>query len=357
MLRQHRDHPVREIHRRCARPRLDVEFAAGTHVVAHVGDRDDEAPAAPAARLRIHGVVEVLGVGAVDRHERQLAQILASGQVRRFDVRAEAVRGAQDFGRKLLRQIVAQHRKACREVRWTQVLEHLDDATLSRILALGTLRDLDDHVVLVFGAVAVAQRYFDRIPVTRILGRDAAATGACVPDAADAFGRIADAPDEPRHAPAAVVDADGAHFDPIVMHERCRVGAREHERCRAVVGHDQNFAAGASAHPARNSFGLARSAEAVLALQCLSVAHHGGKPLAERVALRVRREAESLGKTRRAQGLGSFSQVLEQQFAARNRFGIARFLQLQVGIFAAPIIGAGARTGGSTSRHSEISLC
>ena len=51
LLRQHRQDAIREVHGRAALARLDVERAAGLHVVADVRDRDDDAPAA-ARRVR-----------------------------------------------------------------------------------------------------------------------------------------------------------------------------------------------------------------------------------------------------------------------------------------------------------------
>jgi hypothetical protein len=78
-LRQHRHDAVGEIGAVAALPRDLVERGAGADVVGHVGDRDDQPPAL-AVRLGEHRVVEVAGVGPVDRHERHGAQILPPGQ-------------------------------------------------------------------------------------------------------------------------------------------------------------------------------------------------------------------------------------------------------------------------------------
>lgn len=53
-----------------------IERRIRPHVVTHVRDGDDEAPAL-AMGLAVNSVVEVARVGTVDRDEAQLAQVLA----------------------------------------------------------------------------------------------------------------------------------------------------------------------------------------------------------------------------------------------------------------------------------------
>ena len=77
LLRQHRDDAAREVDRGRALVGVDVDRLAGPHVVADVGDRDDQAPAvvdlrlADLRRLAVDGVVEVARVLAVDGDERR----------------------------------------------------------------------------------------------------------------------------------------------------------------------------------------------------------------------------------------------------------------------------------------------
>ena len=78
-LRQHRQHPVREIHRVGAPPGLQVQRITRAHVVGDVRDRDDHVPAAGIARvgigLGVDRIVEVARVRTVDRDQRQRAQV------------------------------------------------------------------------------------------------------------------------------------------------------------------------------------------------------------------------------------------------------------------------------------------
>ena len=81
----------------------------GTHVVAHVRDRDDEAEALR-MRLGVDRVVEVARILAIDGDERQVAQVDARRGRARIDVRTEGVRLAQRRGRET--------RAAGRSARW-----------------------------------------------------------------------------------------------------------------------------------------------------------------------------------------------------------------------------------------------
>jgi hypothetical protein len=69
---------TREVHRGAALDRVFVERVARLDVVAHVGNRDDQAVAVGAAdldRLAVHRVVEVARVFAVDGDQRHIAQV------------------------------------------------------------------------------------------------------------------------------------------------------------------------------------------------------------------------------------------------------------------------------------------
>ena len=59
-----------------------------------VGDRDDE-PKPCGVRFRVDRIVEVAGVLAVDRNERQFAEILPRSALLRIDLRAERLCFAQ----------------------------------------------------------------------------------------------------------------------------------------------------------------------------------------------------------------------------------------------------------------------
>ncbi len=86
-VREHRHHPVGEVGRVAAPPRLAVERAARSHVGGDVGDGDPDDVAAGVrrivVRMREHSVVVVTGVGRVDRHQRQRPEVLAAAERQR----------------------------------------------------------------------------------------------------------------------------------------------------------------------------------------------------------------------------------------------------------------------------------
>ena len=85
-LGQHRHDAVGEIDRIAAPRRLAVERAAGRTYHGDIGDRDDEMPAAGIGRVGVglgpDRVVEIARVAAVDRDQREVAQIGAARQAR-----------------------------------------------------------------------------------------------------------------------------------------------------------------------------------------------------------------------------------------------------------------------------------
>jgi hypothetical protein len=101
LLRQHRQDAARKVDRSRALARFAVERGAGPYVVADVGDGDDQAEAA-GVRLGKDGVVEVARVLAVDRDERQRAQVLAAGPGGGVHLAAERARLCEGRGRKLV---------------------------------------------------------------------------------------------------------------------------------------------------------------------------------------------------------------------------------------------------------------
>ena len=83
-VRQHRHHPVGEIGRIAAPPRLAVQRRTGGDVRSDIGDGDPNDMAARiggiSIRLGKHRVVAVAGVGGVYCHQSQPAQVLAFAQ-------------------------------------------------------------------------------------------------------------------------------------------------------------------------------------------------------------------------------------------------------------------------------------
>jgi hypothetical protein len=113
-LRQHRHHETGEVHRGRTQLRFVVQRRAGADVVRDVGDRDHKAEAV-AVRLAVHRVIEILGVLAVDRHQRQCAQIHARRGGRGIDLQRHCSGFVERRLRKFMRDLVAVDRGLDRE--------------------------------------------------------------------------------------------------------------------------------------------------------------------------------------------------------------------------------------------------
>ena len=86
-LGQHWHDAVGEIHRIAALQGFLVERGGRQHVIGDIGDRDGQHIAAGIGGIRVRrgmdGVVVVLGVGGIDRHQRQVAPVFAMSVARR----------------------------------------------------------------------------------------------------------------------------------------------------------------------------------------------------------------------------------------------------------------------------------
>src|SRR5690606_3549594 len=106
MLGQHRNHVAGEVHRVATRLRFAIERAVHRHIVRYVGNGDVERIALATTAFAEHGVVEVLGVFAIDGDEGEVAQVDALGEVVTIDAFGEVPGFFQYFRRPLVRDVV-----------------------------------------------------------------------------------------------------------------------------------------------------------------------------------------------------------------------------------------------------------
>src|SRR5688572_1813057 len=103
-----------------------VERRARLDVGRHVRDRHDESPAS-AHFFAVDRIVEVARVLAVDRHERQVAQILTIALRRSADGGAERLSLRDRLTRKLEWQTVRMNRDLSLHPRRRMLAEHAGD--------------------------------------------------------------------------------------------------------------------------------------------------------------------------------------------------------------------------------------
>ena len=146
LFRQHGNHAAREVHGRAAFERVDIERVVRLHVMADVGNGDDQAEAVGAAHLdgfAIHGIVEVARILAVDGDERHVAQVDTVFQVGGTHFEWQLFRLLQGSGGKDVRHVEFTYSNLDFHAGVIQGAQHFDDLADGLLEAHGLLRQLD----------------------------------------------------------------------------------------------------------------------------------------------------------------------------------------------------------------------
>ena len=166
-LWQHRHDAVGEIYRVAAPLRLAVERAAGEHIRGDIGNRDDQMPAAGVLPIGVglgpDGIVKIARVAAVDRHQRQAAQIRPALNADRRCRR----RLCQRLMGKLGRDVVGRDRQQADRLRRRSRTQPLDDAGARRSKP-GRRDLLGDDEIAIAGAAGIARCDHVFGPVTAV---------------------------------------------------------------------------------------------------------------------------------------------------------------------------------------------
>jgi hypothetical protein len=150
LLRQHRNHAAREVDRRGAIQRIGIERRARPHVVRHVGNRHDQTPALCTAdldRLAIDGIVEVARILAIDRDQRNVAQVDAMIEVGLTHLIGQPLGFLDGSGRELMRHAVLAHGDLDLHAGIVDIAKHLDHAAHRLHVAIRPFHQFDaDHL-------------------------------------------------------------------------------------------------------------------------------------------------------------------------------------------------------------------
>ena len=196
-LGQHRDDTIGKIDRIAAPLGLAVESAARPHIPGDVGDGDDEMPAAAVLRIEIrlgpHRVVEVAGVTAVDRDQRDIPQIGSTGRAHRQRRLGLGERGSWKFSRDVVGGNGQEAYRAGVRGR-TQPLE--DTGSRRAEPSCGEL--LGDDQFAFAGAAGVARRDPIFVAVTPVCRHQPAALAGVLECADDPLTGAVEPADDPR---------------------------------------------------------------------------------------------------------------------------------------------------------------
>ena len=329
LFRQHRDHPTWEIHGVAAVEGITVECRARLDVVRHVGNRDDQSEAATLA-FAIHRVVEIAGGLAVDRHQRQIADVLAPRQVLLAYCPRQPPRLGLDLRRELVRHVVLAQRDFDLHAGVGVVAEHLADPA-DRLGVLGRLLDQFDHDHLARSRLATAaprcRRQQDVLSNTPVLGDD---DGDAV--------LLDDASDDSSVGPfqnlhqlafrtATPVGADDARDHPVAVEDLAHLLRPDEQIRAAIVADDEAEPVGMPLHPAADQVRLVGQQVGTAAVaHDLAVAHHRRQAAVEILALAgfdFERRRQRLEAERHAVLLEDLEDVLAARKGMRVAFAFA----------------------------------
>ena len=321
-LGQHRHHAIRKVHRRAAPARLAIERRVCGHVVADVGDRDDQPPAVALA-LAEHGVVEVARVGAVDRHERHVPQVLAAflGFGRHFG--GPAARLVQRFLRPVARNAVREDRDLGLDTGIVGAADDFDHAADRMAVLRRVLEHFDGHDVSGLCAVRLAARdqHFDARIGAVAHEIDAALAAKLAREL-----RLATRQDLDDVPLAATRCFAGANRYAIAFPQELHLARGEVQIIAAVVRLQEAEAVAMRDHDAGDHVEMAREAELVGAIaKQLAVANHRPQPGFQRAAMLFGLDAESRCERFEQQRLARLLHRLQDFVAARDLVFVLAF--------------------------------
>ncbi len=330
LLRQHRDHPAREVHRVAAVVGVLVQRPVGGHIVRHVGNRHQQTVTAALA-LAIHRVVEVLGRLAVDGDQRQRGQVLAADPVLLAHLQRQLARLGLGLGGKIERQVVLAQRDLDLHAGVGIVAEHLDDAS-DRLGVLGRLLDQLDGDHLPGLRLLAARRDQDvlrQAPVFRHHDHHAMLVQHAADDAlVGALEHLDDA----AFRPAAAIDARDAHDGAVAVQHFAHVAGADEDVGSTVVAAQEAEAVGVALDAALDEVGLVGQQVGVATVADeLPVALHRAQPAVEVLQL-VRLDVQRLGQRGKWHRHAAVGKDIQDVFAAWERLLVFLRLTLEMRI-------------------------
>ena len=236
LLRQHRDDAVNEIDTRAALACLAVERLILTHIPADIGDVDAEEEGTVRIAARKDAVIEVLGILAIDRDDRQVAAVAAASVLLRRGLLLHVIGCLLHVLGERLREVVLAHDRKNVDARVADLAEHLDDLALRIAAAVRPLRDLDDDLAARLRAVECFLWHEDILAELRVVRRHEAERLATLERADDLLVRALEDADDLALARASfLLSWRHAGDDAVAVHGRIEVRAR-HEDIRLLFG-------------------------------------------------------------------------------------------------------------------------
>ncbi len=276
-----------------------------------------------ARRFAVHGVVEIARRLAVDGDQRQMPDILASGEILLQHLGREFFRLIRDFRRERVRQVMLAQRDLDFHAGIGVAAQHLGHLPDGLVVRTRLGEDFHHHHLARLRAAGMLGRHQDVLVDAAVLRDQKTDPPFAIIAADDETVDVLQHLDDLRLAPAAPVEAGDAHQHAVAMQHTVHFLGGKVKVVAILVGHDEAEAVGMPFHPSLDEIELVGQQQQALAVDHqLGVTLHRAQAALEQVALgfgdvQLRDEDVQLD---RVAGLG---QQLQDVFAAGQRRFVA----------------------------------
>ncbi|VVO41215.1 hypothetical protein PS706_05921 [Pseudomonas fluorescens] len=344
LLRQHRDHALREVHGVAAYLGFVIQGRTDLHVAGHVGNRDEQLPA-PGEQAQLAGlglavdrIVEVAGVFAVDGDKRQMAQVDAFFFVFLFHFWLELAGFFQHSLGPDVRNIVGAQRNVDFHARRHVVADHFNDVALWLEARRWPVGDLHLNELADLGGAITARRDQHFLLDLRVIRHHKADAAFLEVTANDGLVGAGYHFDNDAFTATATVQAGNPRQGTVTIEHQAHLRRAHEQVVAAVIRNQETEAVTMAGNAPQDQVELIhRRVSATAGIDQLSIALHGTQTAAQGFELVFGGQTEFFNQLLAASRRTPIGEMRQDQFAARNRVFIFFRFTSGLGIEGLPI--------------------
>jgi len=344
LLRQHRDHALREVHRVTANLRFGIQCRTDFHVAGNVGNRHVQLPTAgeqaQLARLGFteNGVIEVARIFAVNGDERQMTQVDALLFVFVFDFRLQPACFLKDSFGPDVRNVVSTQGNIDFHARSHVVAYDLKHIALRLEAWRRPVSNLHFNELANFRASVAARRYQHFLLDLRVVGYYKADAAFFKVTTHDGFVSTRHHFDDHAFTTTTTVQTRNTGQRTVAIEHQAHL-RRAHEQVVATIIRDQEAEAiTVTTDAAENQVELVhRRISAPTSVNKLGIALHRTQATTQGLDLVFCSQTELFHQLFTSSRRATLGQVLKDQFTARDRVFVFFRFTCGLGIEGLPI--------------------
>ena len=344
LLRQHRDHALREVHRVAANLGFGIQRRTDFHVAGNVGNRHVQLPAAgeqaQLARLGFaeYGVIEVAGIFAVNGDERQMTQVDAFLFVFFFDFRLQPARFLKDSFRPDMRNVVGAQGNIDFHARSHVVAYNLKHIALRLETRGRPVSDLHFDELTDLGASVATRGHQHFLLDLRVVGHDKTNAAFFKVATDDGFVSSGDHFNDHAFTTTTAVQPRNTGQRAITIEHQAHLRRAHKQVVAAVIRHQEAEAIAVATDATENQVKLVhRRVSATAGVNQLGITLHRTQATAQGLDLVFCSQTELFHQLFTSSRRATLGQVLKDQFAARDRVFVFFRFTCGLGIEGLPI--------------------